>query len=588
MLVQLLQRLVVTVAVLSSATGIALCDERTAAEVLPPSTVIFAEIRQPEKLLSTVYDHELVRRIAALDQVRSAMAKKEFLDFKAGVSLVEQQMGLPWRKIANQATGGGISFALDGKTRGVVILARATDNTTNTKLIEIVTNLANLDAKNKGKSESVKTGEYRGIKAYAIDKSKLAVVADWLVVSNNDDLGKQIIDRLLDRPKESLADDAQFAKAYGAVRASTTAWGYVNTATVRGAGLAKELFAEKADNPLIEFVAGGILSTLRKTPYFTVGLDVSDRQLRISATAPHDHGWAGELREYYFGPQGKGVAPSRFSGDNMIVSLSGYRDVSAMWLRAGDLFNEQINDELAKAESGLSTLFSGKDFGEDILGAFRPEGQIVVVRQAFAEGQPAPAIRLPAFALVAELKDPAKMQPELRRIFQSLIGFLNIVGAMNGQPQLDLDMEKSDTMQLVTASYLADPNAKDATGLKINYNFSPSIAFAGKRFVLASTKGLAKVLVTANAADRPPADGAQVVNTDAMLHFDTLREILADNRRQLVAQNMLSQGHTKEEAEKSIGALLELVGWFDHLALSLATTSGELQLSLEVGINAAN
>ena len=86
---------------------------------------------------------------------------------------------------------------------------------------------------------------------------------------------------------------------------------------------------------------------------------------------------------------------------------------------------------------------------------------MVVARQLFAEGQPAPAIKLPAFGVVAELKDPAKMQPELRRTFQSLVGFLNIVGAMNGQPQLDLDMEKSDAAQFVTASYLPDPNAKD-------------------------------------------------------------------------------------------------------------------------------
>jgi hypothetical protein len=585
---QLLQRLVVTVAIVSSATGIVLGDERTAAEVLPPSTVIFAEIRQPEKLLTTVYDHPLARRIEALDQVRSAMEKKEYLDFKAGVSLVELQSGLPWRKIVSQATGGGVSFAMDAKTRGVVILARATDKTIQSKLIEILTNLAKLDAKNKGNPEPITTSEYRGIKAYAIEKSNFTVVQDWLVVTNNDELGKQIVDRLLDGPKESLAADVHFTKAHGAVSASTTVWVYVNAAAIRDAGLAKALFGGKAENPLIEFLGGGILSTLRQTPYITAGLELSDRQLRLFATAPHDHTWAGESREYYFGPEGKGVAPSRFSVDNTVVSLSGYRDVSAMWLRAGDLFNEQMNEELAKAESGLSTLFSGKDFGEDILGAFRPQGQIVVVRQLFAEGQPAPAIKLPAFALVAELKDPARMQPELRRTFQSLIGFLNVVGAMNGQPQLDLDMEKSDAMQLVTASYLADPNAKDPAGLKIYYNFSPSIAFAGKRFVVASTKGLAKALATANAADRPSPDAAQIVNTDAVLHFDGLREILADNRGQLVAQNILSQGHTKEEAEKAIGALLELVSWFDHLAFSLATTPSELRLSLDVGIKATN
>jgi hypothetical protein len=252
------------------------------------------------------------------------------------------------------------------------------------------------------------------------------------------------------------------------------------------------------------------------------------------------------------------------------------------------LLSEQANEELAKADSGLSTLFSGKDFGEDILGAFRPEVQIVVARQAFAEGQPAPAIKLPAFGWVAELKDPAMMQPELRRTFQNLIGFFNVVGAMNGQPQLELDVEKTGEAEFVTATHLADPNAKDPGALKINYNFSPSIAFAGNRFVLASTKALAHSLATASATKERPGDKAHIVNTDAVLHLDVLRHILADNRAQLVAQNMLAEGHTKDEAETAIDVLLKLVGWFDQLVLSLDTTPSELHATVNVSIKASD
>ena len=123
-----------------------------------------------------------------------------------------------------------------------------------------------------------------------------------------------------------------------------------------------------------------------------------------------------------------------------------------MWLRAGDLFNEQMNDELAKADSGLTTLFGGKDFGEDILGGSRKFRSSSPSNSLPRDSRP--AIKLPAFGLVADLKDPAKMQPELRRTFQSVVGFLNIVGAMNGQPQLDLDMEKTDAAQFVTSSYI--------------------------------------------------------------------------------------------------------------------------------------
>jgi hypothetical protein len=562
----------------------ALADDRTAAEILPPTSAFFVEVGHPQEVVTTLYDHELVTRVEGLDQVRAAMEKKPFLDFKAGVAVVESQMGLPWRRIVGQAMGRGLSIAVDAKTQGAVILAHATDETTQAQLLETLAKLAGADAQSKGAPDPVKFEAYRGIKTYTVDKLQIAVVADWLVATNNQELGRLVVDRALGRSAGSLADDAQFAAAHRGADPSTTVWAYVNTAMLRDAGFAKTLFNGQAENPVAELLFGGILSTLQQTPYLTAGLKVGERQARLFASAPHDRAWAGESREYFFGPQGSGAAPPRLAGIDTIVSLCAYRDVSAMWLRAGDLLNEKSNEELDKAESGLSTLFSGKNFGEDILGALGPEMQIVVARQVFAKDQPAPAIKLPAFGLVAELKDPAAMQPELRRTFQSLIGFFNVVGAMNGQPQLELDMEKSEAAQFVTATHLPDPNAKDPSHLKINYNFSPSIAFAGNRFVLATTSALAHALASATAASEAPHEATRIVNTDGVLQAGVLREILADNREQLIAQNMLKEGHSKEEAERAIDVLLELVGWFDHAALSLETSANELRASLDVSL----
>jgi hypothetical protein len=588
LILQKAHRSIAAILLLSTLVAAASGDERKAAELLPPTTVVFAEVHQPQQLLDAVYDHKLVQRIESLEQVRTAMEKKPYLDFKAGVAIVESQMGLPWRKIVGQSLGGGVTFAVDAKTKGVAILARGTDKTTHTKLLETLSNVASFDAKNKGLPEPVKTSDYRGIRVYTADKSNFAIVEDWLLISNNNELGKQIIDRVLDKREQSLSGEAQFSMAYKAASESSAAWAYVNTAVLRDAGVAKKLFGGQAENPLAELFVGGVLGTLQHTPYVTARLAAGDQHVRATVSAPFDRDWSKDVREYFFGPGGKGIAPSQLSLDGAILSLSSYRDISGMWIRAGDLFNEQVNEELAKADSNLTTLFGGKDFGEDILGALRPQVQFVVARQQFAKGQAAPAIKLPAFGLVAELKDPAKMQPELRRTFQSLVGFLNIAGAMNGQPQLDLDMEKTNGAQFVTASYLSDTNAKEDQGLKVHYNFSPSIAFVDDRFFVASTKTFVHALAAAPTGEPSVADSERVVNTNARLHFDALGDILADNRGQLVAQNMLKEGHTKAEAERDMAGLLEVIGWLDQLAFSLDTTSTELRLSLDLATKPIN
>jgi hypothetical protein len=79
-------------------------------------------------------------------------------------------------------------------------------------------------------------------------------------------------------------------------------------------------------------------------------------------------------------------------------------------------------------------------------------------------------------------------------------------------------------------------------------------------------------------------DADRVVNANAELRFDPLRDILKDNRGQLVAQNMLKEGHTKGEAERDVGILLEIIDWFDHFGLAVDTGQSDLRVALDLAL----
>jgi hypothetical protein len=171
------------------------------------------------------------------------------------------------------------------------------------------------------------------------------------------------------------------------------------------------------------------------------------------------------------------------------------------------------------------------------------------------------------------------MTRELRRIFQSLIGFLNVVGAMNGQNQLELDMEKlGEDVELVSATFVPEDEDRESTQAEIIFNFSPTVGFAGRRFVVASTKSLARDLVSASS----PGERTIEDNTRAQLDAGVLRKVLDDNRGQLIAQNMLEDGNSREEAEATIDLLLEAIGFFDDAAIRLGTGGDQLNLELQV------
>lgn len=549
---------------------------RSEAQYFPPTTALYLEVREPVKLISLVLDHPLREKIESLEPYRTAVRSDQYKKFLLGRTVVEAQVQMPWREALETFLANGLAVAFDRETNGIALIIQGKDEPTMQLLRDKVLEFAKL-APNP---ERIKQAEYRGIAVQQVDSIAFAAYGRRMLVTNQKELGKRILDQMLDAG-ESLADQSRFQAAIESRSDDLMAWGFADVQAIRDAGVAREVFQEQINQPVGEAIFGGIQSSLQNTPHATLSVQADPARLQATVEMPYQSDWLPESREYYFGPQSAGRAPGLPTLPETVFTLSTYRDFSEMWLRAGDLFNAEINDSLAQADANLTTLFAGRDFGEDILGSFQPEVGFVAVRQDFSGLTTQPAIKLPAFAAVFELREPEKMTQQLRRTFQSLIGFLNVVGAMNGQHQLELDQERTrDGGELVTATYVPEDDERESDTEAIVFNFSPSIGFIGNRCVVASTKSLARTLTESGDAELPSLED----NTRATLDAKVLRDILADNRSQLVAQNMLEEGHSREEAETSTDLLLQVLDYARGASASLAAEEGRLNfnLSLEV------
>lgn len=550
-----------------------LAQERSAQQLLPDTTVLFAEIPNPPELIAAIFDHPLRQKIEALEPYKQAIRSEGYRGFLAGRKFVEIQLGMEWREALESLTAKGVHLGVDNATGGLAVLVQAKD----AKSLDLFLSKFLTITKLGQNPDSIKEGDYRGVTAYEMNTAKFAVVDDWLLITNKSETGQAVLDRLIGGPAKSLADQPRFLAASTA-RAANTAWAFADLETLRDAGAAKNLFAGRSNNPGIELLVGGILDVLQETTVATAAFNATIEGLSLSFSIPSRDEWVSEEREFFFGPEQSGKGPALPAVAETLFTLSAYRDVSEMWLRAGDLFDENINDGIAEADANLTTFFSGKDFGEDILGALTPEIGFMATKQNFADILPIPTIKLPQFALVMDLREPETMTRELKRTFQSMIGFFNVIGAMEGRPQLEMDILKLDNgAQLVTSTYIPEKGEEQSTDAPILFNFSPSVGFAGQRFVVASTDRLAKELVTAQTTSDHP-----MVNTAIALDAGVLQAVLDENRNQLISQNMLSEGNSREEAEFAIGLLLELVGYFRDASINLK--SEDDQLLLQFGI----
>lgn len=552
---------------------------QSAADLLPEGCIAYAEMPQPSRLLDTLFDHPIYERVKQLDEYQAAISNQKYVFFQAIVSHVESQIGMGWREAFDTLLDGGLAVAFDPKTDGAAAIAKASDTKALEQVVNALVKMARADAAEKGKKDAIPEMDYRGFTVYGQPKGRVAVAGPWLIMVNNDDLGKAILDEYLDGAGSTLSTNGKFKQARSTIDDDATAWLWVDVDTIRKSGNAPALAHGESDNPGVELLVGGILSSLTKASFATASLHVEEGSTRLSFQLPHEPDGVEETREFYFGPNGTGSAAELLNPPSTVFSLSTYRNFSEMWLRAGDLFDENINDELAKADSNLANLFGGKDFGEDILGLLSPQIRLVIARRDFTDILPRPAIQLPSFALTGTLRDPETALPELRRTFQSVLGFLNIVGAMNGNPQLDQDIVVTDTAKIYTSSFIPDADERESTQARIHFNFAPSLAFSGDRFALSSTPQLAQDILS-SASEAPvqqPRDKA-LVNTAMKISPAVLRELVDDNRNHLIAQNMIKEGHTREEAEKEIEKLVMALTWLGDVWLELKTEQSSLAL----------
>lgn len=554
-------------------------DERTAVELLPPDCLAVVQMERPDELLTTLTGHSVWKTIQQQPEYSEAISRPGYAMFQAIRQHIETQIGMTWREAFDAIVGGGITIAFEPGSEGLVALIRSRDAKKLESTVKTLIELGRKDARSKGK-EPLPEEQYRDITVYGKKNGRFAVVGPWLVMASKDDLGQRVLDTMLDGSSESIKDNEKFAAAQATINGNPTLWSWFDISTVRNAGLTRGLDKNQTDNPLAELLVGGMLTNLRQTPYLTASLYVTGKSTRLSLAAPHQHDWVEDFRKYWFGPDGNAAIDPPLKTESTIFSLSAYRDVSQMWLRAGDLFDERTNDELAKADANLTTFFAGKDFGEDVLGSLGPSLQVLVNRQDFKDRLPRPALRLPGFALTGRLVNVEETQTELRRTFQSLIGFLNVIGAMQGNPQLDQDIELYRGEKIYTASFIPEPDEKTSERARIQFNFSPTLAFHKDRFFIASTKQLARDLI--DAAHEDLTGPRTPLNTEVRLDLLNLRSALDDNREQLIAQNMIKKGQSREESSREIQLAMELLSLFREVSFTVTTTGGQLKLELSI------
>jgi len=548
------------------------------ADWLPETTVIFGRISPVNQWL----DHPLRESLMQTEAFKKLWRSPQALQLRSGMTVAELALGLKLDQLAKDLTEQGAYVAVDTKTKGAALLLHTKSQEWLDDYIDKALDFLRRDAKSKGNPDPVQSAEYRGIRGYKIQNGIFAAIGPWMLVTNQGDLAKAILDHRVDKT-QGLSQAPWYRQAresHASKTDSPSADFWIDMVSLREQMSNNDLFRGQAKDFGAELILGGILSVMANAQVMQGSVSVDAQGVSFEAQTPSKPEWFGEARQHYVGPDATGHAPNWPTIPGSIATLATYRDVAQMWLRAGDLFDQNVNEQLAQADNTLTTIFAGKDFGTDILGAIEPQLQLFAVEPQFAEGKLRPTIQLPSFGLVAKLRDPAKLQRELKRTFQSFIGFLNVAGAQEGQPQLELDTIQHQGVSIYTAQYILDEDRKYPDGLPIQFNFSPTLAFYEDRMVLCSSVESAKSMVGQSA--QGASDTKENVQTWLDADASAIQRVLQTNSNPIIAQNMLEKGNTRLEAKREFDTLMLMLGLVKRLSMSMEfQKQAKLMLRLE-------
>lgn len=569
--------------------------DKTAAELLPASTLVYVEINHPKDLIPLLLDHPLRKEIEQSSSFHEATNKPEFKKLQQVVALIEQRAGVEWRPALEQIAGDQIVIAFEPLTQGVVLLVKPSDMKTAESVRDALFSLPRDEAAQHGKPDPIVVKTYRGLKAYHAGDAIVAELGPWIMASNKKGLAQHVADAFLDGG-DALGADEQFSAARHLAAKqdkSPAVWAFARIAPLRL--LAHQPWLDpkyKSDNPPAELILGGLMPVAQNAPYVTASFWLDRDTLKLAVAAPFDPAWVPADKKFYFAPPGGG-ATKPLQPDDVMLSATTYRDISAMWQAGPDLFTEAVATQMAQTDSGLSNLFGGKSFSADVLGAFEPQIQFVAARQDFAGPGPKPSMRLPGAALIFQIKPERfeAVRKHFRVGFQTAIDLGNLDGAQKGRPLLELQTETRGKSEIQYAVYTSDEQPKDAKSTKppkedAYLNFSPALAISSNRMILSSTRQLAEQLADLDAKQDREEKIAE--NTLIQVNAQPVAELIRANREQLIAQNMLEKGHDRAAAEKEIDLLQSIVGYFGDASLRLVPGEGSIRVEAELKTNTSS
>jgi len=567
-----------------------MCRAAAAAESLPPraewiprDAVIVVDIAQPGQLLDRLLDDRVTSFVTATPQYQAATDNAEFKQLLGLVKYYQEKYAVDFRGLCGKLLGGGITLAIGPHDASLLVV-----DTEDAKLLEeiheFIRVIARGEAEKQGQGNPVTSAEYRGLTGWRFGPNEThAIVGSRLMLSNKADWLKAAADLRVDGPDASLAKSANYGTARETLGGNSVASIYADLAVLKQIPQLQTALSKNAENPLGALLFAPLLSAIRQSNWLAVGATVEDQKLVFELALDGTPSGADSPDGFATPPTAPDGAMPNFAVPRQIAALSFYRDLHKFYAAKDQLFPERTSG-LIFFENMMGIFFTGRDLTDEVLAETGPEVRFVVAEQQYDPKVGTPQVQLPGFALVLQMQNPDKFAPVAEEAFQKALGLINFTRGQAAQPGLIIDRPLYADVKYTVAAF-APPSKAGETPVGMNYNFQPTLAMPQGYLIISSSEGLARDLI--DAAKAEVAGKIQpLAGMHSLLTVDGTRvvSILNANRENLILQNMVEKGSTRDEAAAGLDVALKIGQAIRAVSLGMGAAEGQTHAKLEIAV----
>ena len=323
--------------------------------------------------------------------------------------------------------------------------------------------LARQDAQNKGKPDPVKTAQYRGITVHTGGGEKdpaYAIVSGRLAVSNSVKNLERLIDRAVSRSsrcpplRESVPRRSTGMEiAARSSRPGYSGFGFRESRSAPSNRPEAVHAADKPDTGAI-FLFGSWLEAIKKAPSLAASIRWSTNELgAISGATGAQRRTTGHSQ---------GLCAGTGEGDRTLDSTARHDRLTQPLARLGHdlgvtgrLVFTRGRPGFCPTGYGRGTVLRSPGVRAGRFGRIGPHWRLVVARQDDASLKLKPDVKLPAFAMIADLNEADGEFPQrLKAAYQTFVGLSNIDAAQKKAQPLELGSEEVLGVTLATSRYM--------------------------------------------------------------------------------------------------------------------------------------